>query len=284
MAVLLVVLMVGVAPAFAVDVSSENNGYIAGYDDNGNYTDHYTVMTISDLEDTLDGDTDYIEESDNQLYEDKLTFTSFDTMDVFSEDNDYIDKSDQLENSINPIVNSLEIPGGYIDEFDINNTNSTSTGEFDEDKDHNLGSDVNPIDLIAGNLNIDMSEGCTDEPDDGNYLDELDVSTQSCENDNFDQLTGDQLNETEYVGTEVDTEFNESIDIDRLNESLYNDVGEVNTDYAGVGLSNDNLSGCETSIQTNTNCKPLILTIVNGLCGVLKATLEGVCTMYGTWK
>ena len=285
MAILLVILMIGVTPAFAVDSSAnsqtvtstaikgingdigdtsqvtdqsnedmvssfdasdmldEDSGYINGYDEDGNYIGNYTVVDPSNLIDTSNNQLD---DTDNSIV------SSFDVSDMYDEGSDYIDEPD-----ISPVVNSASID------------------QFDEASD-----DDYTVDL----LDAPGEDAIYIEPDFSGYVvDESEVSDQPDENDSFDELNTDQLDEDEYYTvTELDIEFeyNELPDVNQLNESP-DDINELNNgNYTVIDPSDDQLSENETTsqIDTNvpTNCKPLILTIVNGLCGVVQATLDGV--------
>jgi hypothetical protein len=285
MAILLVILMIGVTPAFAVDSSANSqtvtstaikgingdigdtsqvtdqsnedvvssfdasdmadgdSGYINGYDEDGNYIGNYTVVDPSNLIDTSNNQLD---DTDNSIV------SSFDVSDMHDEGSDYIDEPD-----ISPVVNSASID------------------QFDEASD-----DDYTVDL----LDTPGEDAIYIEPDVSGYIvDESDVSDQPDENDSFDELNTDQLDEDEYYTvTELDIEFeyNELPDVNQLNESP-DDINELNNgNYTVIDPSDDQLSESETTSQIDTNvppnCKPLILTIVNGLCGVVQATLEGV--------
>ena len=285
MAILLVILMIGVTPAFAVDSSAnsqtvtstaikgingdigdtsqvtdqsnedmvssfdasdmldEDSGYINGYDEDGNYIGNYTVVDPSNLIDTSNNQLD---DTDNSIV------SSFDVSDMYDEGSDYIDEPD-----ISPVVNSASID------------------QFDEASD-----DDYTVDL----LDTPGEDAIYIEPDVSGYIvDESEVSDQPDENDSFDELNTDQLDEDEYYTvTELDIEFeyNELPDVNQLNESP-DDINELNNgNYTVIDPSDDQLSENETTSQIDTNvpinCKPLILTIVNGLCGVLQATLDGV--------
>ncbi|MGB9977702.1 hypothetical protein [Methanobacterium sp.] len=253
MAVLLVILMIGVTPAFATDsvaykqniaptvvkeinggikcvsqvvaqpdnvINSVSNdassGYIDGYDDDGNYIGNYAVVDSSDL----------------------------------------IDTSDNPDGTDNYLVGSFNIPGedvNYIDEPD-NMVNSSSMDEFDD--------------------NLEA----LDTPDkDTDYISELDESSQPDENIN--ELNTDDMDNEYDVITELDIEFeyNESSGVGELDESLDDDVGELDDgNYTVIDPSDVPSSETTSQIDTDvsTNCKPLIVTIVNGLCGVVQATLE----------
>ena len=261
MAVLLVILMIGVTPAFAADSSvnqqtvtstavketsndisdasdltGEDSGYIDGYDDDGNYIGQYIVVDPSDYAETSNEDSTNADESDNSQMVNSAS------IDQFDEDNN--------------------------DEFNADDTNQP-----DNNGDYLAVDELNAPDISDGN----------EFDDSGNYtVNELDVPDQPDENDNY-QLTDDnQLDENgDYITTEIyfEFEYNEYPDINHLNEDL-DDNELCDGNYSMIKLSNDQLSEGETApqIDTNvsTNCKPLLLTIVNGLCGVVQATLKGV--------
>ena len=270
MAIFLVILMIGVTPSFAADstadqqtVSStaikqinsnnkeiyqatnsstsdvtafdvsgqvdENEGYIDGYDDDGNYIGDYIV----------------VDPADNQPNEsDNYTVSSFNMPD--ENNTKYIDESDS----------------DMIDSESINNSNKDTGDDLSE-----------VIDTIDENV------------------DAFNASNHTDENDNFDGLNeDDQFDEDEYnIVTELDIEFedNESLDADQLSEGSCDDVNELDNgndtviDPSDVLLSEDTL---QIDTNVSNNCKPLIVTIVNGLCGVVQATLKelgNVCVIFG---
>ena len=295
MAILLIILMVGVTPAFAADSSANpqtvtstaitelnsdikdvsqvtnqsnddvvssfdvsdmvdgDSGYIDGYDDDGNYIGNYDVIDPSN--------SGYM--SDQPEYTNN-PLSSFDASDMPDEDSDYIDEPDNSH-----VVNSAS-----IDQFD-----EDSDDEFDDDY------TVDSLDTPGEDVDYIKSDGS------GYITDESEISDQPDGNDSFDELNTDQLDGDEYYTvTELDIEFgyNESPDADQLNESP-DDINELdNGNYTVIDSSDDQLSESETTSQidtdVSTNCKPLIVTIVNGLCGVVQATLEGignVCVVLG---
>lgn len=277
MAIFLVILMIGVAPAFAVDspvdqqtVAStavkQTNNDIKGISQvlNSSNNDRVTF----DVSDPEDEDSGYI-----YGYDDDGNYIGNYTV-IDPSDLEFI-SDDQPDETDNYAVSSFNIPGEdieYIDEPDSNNmVESASMDEFDD-----IGNDLLEI--------LDTVD------EDAGYLDELDVSSPSDE-DNFDELNADdQLDEDEYgMFTELSIEFgyDGSYDIDQLNESQDNDVNELDNGNCTVIDSSDvPLSEDTSQISTNvsTNCKPLIVTIVNGLCGVVQATLEklgNVCMILG---
>ncbi len=287
MAILFIILMMGVAPTFAADSSvnqqtvtstaikepnsdisdvyqvtdpgnddminsfdasdlvDEDSGYIDGYDDEG-YIGNYIVVDPSNLADTSDDGSD---ETDDY---------TVDSFDIPGEDSDYIDEYDNL------VVNLASIYqfDDSADEFDDDGTDSLDT----------LNTQYEDVDYI-------------DKPDVNDYIvDESDMSSPPNE-ENIDELNlnGDEY----YIVTELDfeLEYGEPFDSDQLNESLDN---KLDTNYT-ADPSDDRLSNGEITPQINTNvstnCKPLIVTIVNGLRGVVLATLEGVCNvLYGIGK
>lgn len=286
MAVLLVILMIGVTPAFAADSSvnqqtvtstavketsndigdasdltGEDSGYIDGYDDDGNYIGQYTVVDPSDYGETSDEDSIHADESDDA---DSSIVSSFNAPDS-GENGDYIDESDN-----NQMVNLASI--NQFDEDNNDEFNADDTNQPDNNGDYLAVDELNAPDISDGN----EFEGS------GNYaVNELNVPDQPDEND--DQLIDDnQLDGNgDYIITEMcfEFEYNEYPDINQLNEDL-DDSELCDGNYSMIKLSNDQLSEGETApqIDTNvsTNCKPLLLTIVNGLCGVVQATLKGV--------
>ena len=271
--------MIGVTPAFAAephadqqtvtsaavkantdindtsDISDEDSGYINGYDDDGDYIGHYTVVGPSDS--TSDEDSDYVDELDDQSDDTGTSVvSSFGTPDISDEDGDYIDESDDM-------INSTGIDEDSGDEFDV------------DDSQIDKGNDA--VD------ESDVSGDYIDEPDEGYITGELDVSTQPDENNSPDQLPDDQFDESGYyTGTEV-IEYDDPY-ADQLNE----DVDELDGGNYTVVDSLDQQSGDESTSQVDENVsttsKPLIVTIVNGLCGAVQATLEGlgnVCVVLG---
>ena len=289
MAILLVILMIGVTPAFAVDSSAnsqtvtstaikgingdigdtsqvtdqsnedmvssfdasdmldEDSGYINGYDEDGNYIGNYTVVDPSNLIDTSNNQLD---DTDNSIV------SSFDVSDMHDDGNNYIDEPD-----ISPVVNSAS-----IDQFE------EASDEFNDDY------AVDSVDTPVKNADY------IGEPDISGYVaDESEISDQPDKNDKLDEYNADQFGEDEYytvMELDIEFEYNELPDVNQLNESP-DDIDELNNgNYTVIDPSDDQLSENETTsqIDTNvpTNCKPLILTIVNGLCGVVQATLEGV--------
>ena len=278
MAIFLVILMIGVAPAFAVDspadqqtaasttVKQINSGIkdVSQVLDSSN-NDRVTSFDVSDPEDEDSGYIDGYDDDGNYIG----NYTVIDPSDLECISDDQPDETD------NYAVSSFNIPGEdieYIDEPDSNNmVESASMDEFDD-----IGNDLLEI--------LDTVD------EDAGYLDELDVSSPSDE-DNFDELNADdQLDEDEYdIFTELSIEFGYDgpYDIDQLNESQDDDVNELDNGNCTVIDSSDvPLSEDTSQISTNvsTNCKPLIVTIVNGLCGVVQATLEklgNVCMILG---
>ena len=282
MAILFIVLMIGVTPAFAAeshadqqsvtsaavkanadindasDVSDGDSGYINGYDDDGDYIGHYTVVGPSDS--TSDEDSDYVDELGDQSDDaDTAVVSSFGAPDI--SDDDYIGESDDM-------INSTGMDEGSGDEFDVIDANQIKDNDNDAVDEFDVSCDYN------------------DEFDDECYIiGELDMSTQPDENNSFDQLPEDQFDEGGYyAGTDV-IEYDDSC-INQLNEDL-DDVNELDGGNYTVVDSLDQ-SGDESTSQVDENVsatsKPLIVTIVNGLCGAVQATLEGlgnVCVVLG---
>lgn len=270
MAIFLVILMIGVTPAFAADSpadqqaatstavkqingdkdvshvtdsskdmvasfdvsnpSDEDSSYIDGYDDDGNYIGNYMVVNPSD---------DEPDETDN------YAVSSFN---ILGEDIEYIDEPDSSD-----IVDSASVDGSDND-----------TGD----------------DLLEVADTID---------EDTDYA--ADAQSHPDENNNFDELNeDDQFDEDGYnIVTELDIEFedDDSSDVDQLNESLDGGVIELDDgNYTVVDPADVPSSETTSQIDTDVsnNCKPLIVTIVNGLCGLVQATLEGlgnVCMILG---
>jgi hypothetical protein len=288
MAILLVILMIGVTPAFAVDSSANSQtvtstaikGINGDIEDTSQVTDQSNEDMVSsfDASDMADEDSGYIDGYD----EDGNYIGNYDVVDPLNSEN----MSDQPEDTNNSLVSSFDASNmpdedsDYIDEPDSSHmVNSASIDQFDEDDDTEFGNDYTIDSLDTPGEDVDYIGH-----DVNDYIvDESEVSDQPDENDSFDELNTDQFDEDEYYTvTELDIEFgyNESFDADQLNESP-DDVDELgNGNYTIIDPSDDQLSENETTsqIDTNvpTNCKPLILTIVNGLCGVVQATLEGV--------
>ena len=263
--IFIVILMIGITPAFAVDspvsqqntaskavkqidtgiknvsqitgaandnvVTSleasdlENSGYIDEYDDDGNYIGNYIWVDSSDLSDTSDDELDEID--------------------------DYS-------------VSSFNIPGEYTDYLD--EPDNVDTANFEDiDEFNEVNGDVSSE--IVNMADGDVSAGLSDENDN---LNELNAD---------DQFDGDGYDI--FTGLEIEFEDN----VDELNEN--DDVDELDDGNCVVFDPSDFPSSEDTSyIDTNvsTNCKPLIVTIVNGLCGVVQATLRGlgnVCMICG---
>ena len=278
MAIFLVILMIGVAPAFAVDspadqqtaasttVKQINSGIkdVSQVLDSSN-NDRVTSFDVSDPEDEDSGYIDGYDDDGNYIG----NYAVIDPSDLECIPDDQPDETDDYT------VSSFNIPGEdieYIDEPDSDNmVDSASMDEFDD----------------TGNGLLEILD-TVDE--DAEYMDEFDVSSPSDE-DNFDELNADdQLDEDEYdIFTELSIEFGYDgpYDIDQLNESQDDDVNELDNGNCTVIDSSDvPLSEDTSQISTNvsTNCKPLIVTIVNGLCGVVQATLEklgNVCMILG---
>lgn len=240
MAILLMVLMIGAAPAFAAsDLADENSGYIDGYDDDGNYIGNYTVVDSSDLEDASSEYNNYVNESDQPDDTDNHNFSSSEVSDMPGEGSDH---TGELDSS--PVVNSTSIDAAddyiIIDSQDV-------------------------LDILD---------------EDNNYLfDESEVLNQPDE-DNIGELNAaDQLEGNEFcmiTESEIEFEYNELSDLYSLNESIDDDTNELDTEADPL---DDQSFEIEAISQIDTNCKPLIVTIVNGLCGVVQATLEGLCNV-----
>jgi hypothetical protein len=260
MAILILVLMIGVTPAFAadspadqqviaptavketnndmedglsvtdqpddgqVDPLDETSGYTDGYDDNGDYIGNYIVIDSSDLSGE---DGDYSKELD--------------------EGNDYtvIDSSDISDQSD-------EVTDDYSDESDESSYNQVNSDESNDIDDYIL---------------VDSSD-ISDQPDDnGDYI---------------DLLTDEQLDEIgDYAAFEIDNEF-EPWGIDQLDGSFEDSADESDDgDYIVIDLndeSSETISQIDTDLPIDTG-EPILVTLVNELCGVVQSTLEGVDTI-----
>jgi hypothetical protein len=206
MMILLVVLMVGVTPAFAADSSA-----------------------------------------------DQQTVTSTAVKETNSDIGDELSVTDQSDD----IVADPSEDSGYIDEYDDNG------------------------DYIGNYIVVDSSDASDISEEDGDYSDELnedndtvidlsDVSDQSNEvNDDY----SDELDE-------INDEF-EPGDIDQLDESFDDSIDELGEGNYTVIDSNDQsgtISQIDTDIPTDIG-EPILVTLVNELCGVVRSTLEGVDTI-----
>ncbi|OEC88730.1 hypothetical protein A9507_03345 [Methanobacterium sp. A39] len=277
MAIFLVILMMGVAPAFAVDSPADQQTVVSTAVKQTNSdikdvsqvldssnTDMVTSFDVSDPEDEDSGYIDGYDDDGNYIG----NYTVIDPSDLECIPDDQLDETDDYT------VSSFNIPGEdieYIDELYSNNmADSASMDEFDDE-----GNDLLEV--------LDTVDEGTD------YLG--DVSIPSYENDNFDELNAnDQFDEDGYdMFTELNLEFGYDgpHDIDQLNESQDEGVNELdNGNFTVIDSSDVPLSEDTSQISTNVsaNCKPLIVTIVNGLCGVVQATLEelgNVCMILG---
>ena len=272
MAIFLVILMIGVTPAFAADstadqqtvsstaikqindnnkeiyqVTNSSTGDVTAFDVSGQVDENKGYIDGYDDDGNYIGEYIVVDPADNQPDEtDNYTVSSFNMPD--ENNTKYIDESNSSD---------------MIDSESINNSNNDTGDDLSE-----------VIDTI-------------DENDDA-----FNASNHTDENGNFNGLNeDDQFDEDEYfsIVTELDIEFegNDSLDVDQLNESSCDDVNELDNgndtviDPSDVPLSEDTLQ-----IYTNVsnNCKPLIVTIVNGLCGVVQATLKelgNVCVIFG---
>ena len=271
MAIFLVILMIGVTPAFAADstadqqtvsstaikqindnnkeiyqVTNSSTGDVTAFDVSGQVDENKGYIDGYDDDGNYIGEYIVVDPADNQPDEtDNYTVSSFNMPD--ENNTKYIDESNSSD---------------MIDSESINNSNNDTGDDLSE-----------VIDTI-------------DENDDA-----FNASNHTDENGNFDGLNeDDQFDGDGYnIVTELDIEFegNDSLDVDQLNESSCDDVNELDNgndtviDPSDVPLSEDTLQ-----IYTNVsnNCKPLIVTIVNGLCGVVQATLKelgNVCVIFG---
>ena len=270
MVIFLVILMIGVTPAFAADSPADQQTA--------------TSTVIKQINDNTENVSEVTESSNRDMV------TSFDVSDPADKNSGYIDgydddgnyignymvvdsSDDELDESDDYTVSSFNIPGEdieYIDEPD--SSDMVDSAIIDEYNDYD--------DLLEVADTID---------EDTDYA--ADAPSHPDENDNFDELNeDDQFDEDGYnIVTELDIEFedDDSSDVDQLNESLDGDVIELDDgnytviDPAGVP-SSEITSQIDTDVSNN--CKPLIVTIVNGLCGLVQATLEGlgnVCMILG---
>ncbi|MEN6292264.1 MAG: hypothetical protein ABFD07_09680 [Methanobacterium sp.] len=276
MAIFLVILMIGVTPAFAAnspaDQQTATSKAVKQINSDIKNVSEVTESSNGDVtsfavSDPADEDSGYIggyDDDGNYIG----NYTVIDPSDLEDTSDDQPDETDDYT------VSSFNVPGEdieYIDELDDNNMDdSASMDEFDD-----TGNDLLEV--------LDTVDEGTD------YLG--DVSSPSYENDNFDELNAnDQFDEDGYdMFTELNIEFGYDgpHDIDQLNESQDEGVNELDNGNSTVIDSSDvPLSEDTSQISTNVsaNCKPLIVTIVNGLCGVVQATLEelgNVCMILG---
>jgi len=276
MVIFLVILMIGVTPAFAANSPADqqtatskavkqinsNIKNVAEVTESSN--DDVTSFAVSD---PADGDSGYIDgyDDDGNYIGNYMVVDQSDLEDT---------SDDQSDETNDYTVSSFNAPGEdieYIDELDDSNMDdSASMDEFDD-----TGNDLLEV--------LDTVDEGTD------YLG--DVSSPSYENDNFDELNAnDQFDgDGYYMFAELNIEFGYDgpYDIDQLNESQDEGVNELDKGKSTVIDSSDVPLFEDTSqISTNVsaNCKPLIVTIVNGLCGVVQATLEelgNVCMILG---
>ena len=261
MAIFLVILMIGVTPAFAADSTADQQivSSTAIKQINSNNKEIYQATNLSTNDMTAFDVSGQVDENKGYI-------------DGYDDDGNYIgdyivvDPADNQPNeSDNYTVSSFNMPDEnntkYIDEPD----NSDMIDSESINNSNNTGDDLSEvIDTIDENA------------------DAFNASNHTDENDNFDGLNeDDQFDEDEYfsIVTELDIEFedNDSLDADQLCESSCDDVNELDNgndtviDPSDVPLSEDTL---QIDTNVSNNCKPLILTIVNGLCGVVQATLE----------
>ncbi len=269
MAIFIVILMIGVAPAFAANSPADQQtaAPTAVKQINGNIEKAFQVADPSS-EDIM---------------------ASSDESDL--EDSDYIDGYDD--------------EGNYIGNYIVVNPSNDEPDEYTVSSFNMTGDDIDYIDgpdsgNVPASTNIDEFDQYTDEDslelgntfdEDDDYTVEFDASTHTDENDNFDELNADdQFDEDGYdIFTELNIEFEDNglLYIDQLNESQDWDVNELDDGNYAVVDPLDVPSSEDTSqvdINVSTPCKPLIVTIVNGLCGVVQATLQrlgNVCMILG---
>ena len=269
MAIFLVILMIGVTPTFAADSPADQQAatstavkQINGDKDVSQVTDSSKDMVTSyDVSNPADEDSSYI--------------------DGYDDDGNYIgnymvvnpsdDESDETDNYT---VSSFNMPGEDIEYIDEPDSSDIVDSASVDESDNGTGDDLLEVaDTI--NENTDYAADAQSHPD---------------ENNNFDELNeDDQFDEDGYIVTELDIEFedDDSSDVDQLNESLNGGVIELDDgNYTVVDPADVPLSETTSQIDTDVsnNCKPLIVTIVNGLCGLVQATLEGlgnVCMILG---
>lgn len=263
MAIFLVILMIGVTPAFAADSPADQQAATS--------TTFKQINGDKDVSQVIDSSKDMV--------------TSYDVSNPADEDSSYIDGYDDDGNYIGNYmvvdpsddesddytVSSFNMPGEdieYIDEPDSSDiVDSASVDESDDD-------------LLEVADTIDEDTDYTD-----------DAQSHPDENNNFDELNeDDQFDEDGYnIVTELYIEFGDDdlSDVDQLNESLDGGVGELDDgNYTVVDPADVPSSETTSQIDTDVsnNCKPLIVTIVNGLCGLVQATLEelgNVCMILG---
>lgn len=260
-AIVLIVLMIGVTPAFAaISPADQQNAASmsvkdAGTDigeqsqvtDQSDDTDDYIVIDPSNESDTSGEGGDYSDDSGDQLDEggNYIVVAASDELDTEGENNGYIDElDDQLDDN-----------GDYIV---IN-----SSAESDTAKDGNY------IDDLDDNIDSDQLDNR------GNYIARSsDVSNHPDESSNYaEEPADDQLDESsEYTITEVGAES------EYIFESL--DELDENLDNTTEALNDDQSSGSETISQIGINVhathESLIVTLVDRLCGVVQSTLGGV--------
>jgi hypothetical protein len=230
--ILLVVLMIGVTPAFAADSSADQQTVTstAVKETNSDIGDGLLVTDQSDdgQVDPLDETSGYMDEYDDNgdYVGDYVVVDSSDESDISGEDGDYSDESDE--------------------------------GSYDQVSDES--------DDIGDYIVVD-SPDMSDQPDDnGDYID---LSTDEQSDDNGD-----------FTAVEIDDEF-ELGDIDQLDESFEGSTDELDEGDYTVIDSNDQsetISQIDTNISIDTG-KPLLVTLINELCGVVQCTLEGVDTI-----
>lgn len=272
MAIFLVILMIGVTPAFAVDSTANQQ----------------TVSSTAIKQ--INSNNKEIYQSTNSSTSD---VTAFDVSSQVDENEGYIDGYDDDGNYIgdyivvDPADNQPDETDNYtVSSFNMPDENNTKYIDEPDSGDMIDSESINDSNNDTGDDSSEVID-TIDENDDA-----FNASSHTDENGNFNGLDeDDQFDEDEYFSiiTELDIEFegNDSLDVDQLNESSCDDVNELDNgndtviDPSDVPLSEDTLQ-----IYTNVsnNCKPLIVTIVNGLCGVVQATLKelgNVCVIFG---
>ncbi len=254
MAIFLVILMIGMTPAFAADSPADQQTATSTAVKQTNAN----IKNVSEVTDSSNGDM----------------VTSFAVSDPADEDSGYIDGYDDDGNYIGNymVVDSSDDEPDETDNYTVSSFNMP--GEDIEYIDEPDSSD------IVDSASIDESDDSGDD-----LLEITDTIDEDApnpdENDNFDELNeDDQFDEEGYIiVTELDIEFedDDSSDVDQSNESLDGDVIELDDgNYTVIDPADVPSSETTSQIDTNVsnNCKPLTVTIVNGLCGVVQATLE----------
>ena len=270
MAIFLVILMIGVTPAFAADLPADQQA------------------ATSTLVKQINGDKDVSQVTDSS----KDMVTSYDVSNPVDKDSSYIDGYDDDGNYIGNymVVDPSDDEPDETDNYTVSSFNMPGEDiEYIDEPDSSYIVDSASVDESDNGTGDDLLEVADTIDEDTDYA--ADAQSHPDENDNFDELNEDeQFDEDGYnIVTELDIEFEDdsSSDVDKLNESLDGEVIELDDgNYTVVDPAD--VPSSEITSQTDTdvsnNCKPLIVTIVNGLCGLVQATLEGlgnVCMILG---